>query len=158
MTRKTRRFIAEPRDHIYRCLLQEAVNQASTAYLLVRGSLDLSTNARDCLERLEPYLISDDVVSEWPGTTLFGDRARMLMYKTSTPLLRILESRADGLYEWTQPNLPEDLGFLRTDGSVWLASTAHEADAWLEPEPEELERLLTGCPEIARITVCDSQL
>jgi hypothetical protein len=28
--------------------------------------------------------------------------------------------------------LPEDLGFLRADGSILLASISHEHDAWLE--------------------------
>ena len=152
MTRKTLRFVAQPRGGIYRCLLQSAVEQASSAYLVVRESVELSAGARDCLLRLEPYLMSEQTVSEWPGTKLLGGQAQKLVYRSSALLVRVFEACTDGLYDWIQPDLPEDLGFLREDGSVWLGSTAHEADAWLELEPAELTRLLAICPEITRIT------
>jgi hypothetical protein len=149
MTRKTIRLVAEPRGQAYRCLLQAAAEQASTAFLVIRESVDLSEGARECLLRLEPYMLSDQSVSEWAGTKLLGGKARMLIYQASAQLVLVLQNYTRGLYDWIQPNLPEDLGFLRNDGSLWLGSTAHEADAWLELETDELARLVTSCPEIA---------
>jgi hypothetical protein len=151
LTKKSLRFTAQPRGNIYRSLLQAAVEQAASGYLVIRDSVELSTSAQECLLRLQPHLISEVTVSEWPGTQLISATARKLVYQSSASLAQVLGTCADGLYDWMQPNLPEDLGFFRQDGSVWLGSTAHESDAWLELEARELTALIAACPEIARI-------
>ena len=66
-------------------------------------------------------------------------------------LLEVIAEFSSGLYDWVAPGLPEDLGFRRTDGSLWLASIAHERDAWLEIQAFEWERLKALCPEFALI-------
>jgi hypothetical protein len=151
MTKRNLRFTAEPRDGVYRALLRAAGEQASTAYLVIRNGSELGDRARECLSMLEPDLLSEEIVRQWPGTRLLTDDARLFTYRLSPSLLKVMERFSDGLYDWIVPDLPEDLGFRRVDGSVWLASIAHEGDAWLELEASELERLETLCPEIAQI-------
>jgi hypothetical protein len=150
--KKNLRFIAEPRDSIYRRLLQFAAARASTLYVVVRDESQLSDDARLTLSILEPSLISVSKVAEWPGTRLLaGGEARVFTYRASSSVMKELETRAGGLYDWIGPGLPEDLGFRRRDGSVWLASIAHERDAWLELEPNELKELHDAYPDVEQI-------
>ena len=148
MTRRNFRFISEPCSALYRNLLRMAIEQASTAYVVIRNGSDLNDHARECLRLLEPELLSEETADQWPGTKLYADRARVITYRLGPPLLKVVERFSDGLYDWIVPDLPEDLGFRRADRSVWLASIAHEGDAWLELDTSEFERLTAACPEI----------
>jgi hypothetical protein len=150
--KKNLRFVAEPRDRVYRRLLQFAARQANTLYVVVRDQIQLSDDARHTLSILEPSLVSVLNVTEWPGTKLLAGReARLFTYRTSASIMKELETCAGGLYGWIAPDLPEDLGFRRSDGSVWLASIAHERDAWLELELDELKELHKAYPEIEQM-------
>jgi len=151
MTKKNLRFATEPRDGVYRALLRAAEEQASSAYLVIRSGAQLNDRARECLSMLEPHLLSEEIVREWPGTRLLADDARVFTYRLGPAVVKVIERFSDGLFDWIVPDLPEDLGFRRADDSVWLASIAHEGDAWLELEPSELERLKALCPEITQI-------
>jgi hypothetical protein len=53
-----------------------------------------------------------------------------------------------GLFDWQCPRLPEDLCFLRPDGFPWLASIAHEQDAYLVLNDEELTKLTSRVPTL----------
>ena len=77
--------------------------------------------------------------------------ARIVNYQASSSVVQELETSTGGLYDWIVPHRPEDLGFRRRDGSVWLASIAHERDAWLELELNELKELHEAYPEIEQI-------
>jgi hypothetical protein len=151
-SKRTLSFTDEPRGSIYQHVLEASLADASIVYVVLRESVDVSAMARRCLTKLEPFLMSNQMVREWPGTALFSGEAHRLSYHWNDSCRRVLASCAEGLYEWLQPERPEDLGLLRSDGSVWLASVAHERDAWLELEFAECDRLLRVCPEIADIT------
>lgn len=58
---------------------------------------------------------------------------------------------AKGLYDWTAPELPDDLALLRSDGSAWLASIGHERDAWLELTQTEWKELQQSEPSVAAL-------
>lgn len=58
----------------------------------------------------------------------------------------VLADAATSLYAWRQPELPEDLAFLRADGSVVLATIAHERDAFMELAPHEAARASDAVP------------
>jgi len=147
--RKVIDLLEEPRGEIYARLLGLAETEASEAYLIVRSSLPLSERAKAALEQLEPHQVAVRTTSAWPGTTLGGGSALMFMYRMSPALASTLRLAADGLYDWQQPDLPEDLGFIRPDGSVWLASIAHERDAYFELSDEEAKDLFDRLPELS---------
>ncbi|MBX3128286.1 MAG: hypothetical protein KF718_16295 [Polyangiaceae bacterium] len=60
-------------------------------------------------------------------------------------LVEILVRASDSLYGWQQPQLPEDLAFLRTDGSTVLGTVAHEEDGWLELADQEYSSIVASC-------------
>jgi len=73
--------------------------------------------------------------------------ATILTYHLSSELLVILQTVTNGLYQWVQPELPEDLCFIRPDGEPILITIAHECDAYLdvtEPEAEDFVVMIPG--------------
>jgi hypothetical protein len=132
MTRKQISITKEPVGALYRKLIEIAVSQSARAYLVTRlDNGELSARAMDALALLKSERIECRASSEWPGTELLnGATATVSEYRCTPRLAEALSSLASGLYEWVEPELPEDLGFLRTDGSPWLASIAHERDAF----------------------------
>jgi hypothetical protein len=53
----------------------------------------------------------------------------------------IILPAASNLFAWQEPDLAEDLFFLREDESAILSVTAHEEHAVLSLDPRELEEL-----------------
>jgi hypothetical protein len=112
----------------------------------------LASSATAAITRLQPFLIQESEVAEWPGTTLTGGRtARMLQFGVTKDFTEALLDMTKGLFDWQQPGLPEDLGFLRPDHSVWMASIAHERDAYFELTPQETDVLVREVPSIRGI-------
>jgi hypothetical protein len=129
-----------------------ASEEAEAAYVVLRPTVPLAASASTVLHRLNDHEIARREVTEWPGTQLLlGATATLIQYRMSSRLADLLASMADGLYEWAQPNLPEDLGFLRDDGSTWLASISHERDSYVEMSRTEEERLLDHIPELSSL-------
>jgi len=142
----------EPRERLYECIIELAAGQAATAYLIVRSTIQLTEQARSVLLKLRAFEIAVKTVSQWPGTALSGGAtAEMHQYRVDRELVQVLRTAAEGLYEWQQPELPEDLGFVRHDGSVSLASIAHEQDSYCELSQTEKEALLKRCPDLALV-------
>lgn len=69
------------------------------------------------LEALEPWLMWKTESSEWPGTVLQGHTATVWRYHLTVETAAIIKNAVSGLYDWLQPDLPEDLRLLRADGS-----------------------------------------
>lgn len=91
-------------------------------------------------------LVSRSLVCEWPGTKLINEDAVCVRFRFSEPSVRFLKS-VDGLYSWQAP-LPEDLHFVRWDGTILLASIAHEQDAFVNLDESELLDFRRLLPEI----------
>lgn len=146
MTRTRWFFGAEPDGPAYRALLRASVGTATVAYLIVRDSIELKESARHAMARLGSWETSKEAVTEWPGTRLYGHVATRHQYPVSDAFIDALEVIADRLYAWEQPDLPEDLGFLRPDGSVWLGVIAHEREAFMDLSEAEYEDLRSVAP------------
>ena len=56
---------------------------------------------------------------------------------------------ASNLFAWQEPELPEDLFFLREDGSALLTTTAHEEHAHLTLDSAELDEAQNTVPWLA---------
>lgn len=100
------------------------------------------------MEGLRPHLEGSDERNEWPGTRLLAGKATVNTYRLEPSSLERLLEFGTAFRDWVEPGRPEDLCFLRADGSVWLGSVAHEGDVFLELAPDELEALARRVPEI----------
>lgn len=141
MKRKIYDLIAEPKGEIYRILLKETGPLSQRIWLVMREGLGLDSKGQKVLQRLTPYQIRIFEASEWPGTTLLNSVAKIHEYEFCNEALEVITEATHSLYGWKQPDLPEDIAFLRADGSTVLATIAHEKDAFMELSDEEYRQL-----------------
>ena len=140
----------EPRGEDYRRLLAHSVGRCWEAQLVIRYGTEFGRNGVSILERLSPWLIGQARVSEWFGTKLQGGTAELVRYRMCLELAVVLAESAGGLYEWMQPDRPEDLALLWREGAPWLVSTAHERNAYLSMTNEQAETFSLECPSVSR--------
>lgn len=140
----------------YFCILDFCAKRASKFLLIVRDQLDLDASGQQTIDELEPFLLDKQRGTEWPGTQLLGHEATLFRYEAREGALDVLKRKTNSFYGWQQPNLPEDLCFLRErDEPLWI-TIAHEEDCYcklLPDEKGELDRLIPGLltptPDIA---------
>ncbi len=88
----------------------------------------LEDKGLELIDELEPYLIEIKEQTEWPLTTLLSAfPASIYYYKAGLESKKIMKKLSHSNKEWMQPQLPEDLGFLKNN-EVWFASCTHEGD------------------------------
>lgn len=127
--------LASPiRGELYATLLRAASDISDIVGMITRSpKVILSPRAREALSALAPHRLSKEEVAVWPGTQLIGGRTSTRhLFKLVPDSLNILLSTADDLFDWVNPELPEDLHFLRSDRSTVLGSVAQDEEAWLE--------------------------
>ena len=122
----------EPAGSTYRALLDFALSTESLFSLTWRTRTNYDPEAATIAAALEPDLVAESQSDRWPGTQLLQPDAVVRLYRLSPSAREVLAS-AEHLYAWQAPARPEDLAFYTPDRSVWLGSTAHEADSFLYP-------------------------
>jgi hypothetical protein len=146
------RLLREPQGDAYRTLLAYSLGRCDLLQLVVRPTIDLDGRAQDVLSRLSPFSISSTEQSEWPGTQLWKATATVHRFRWCSDAMDILIDAEDGLFSWVQPGLPEDLCLLRPDGSIWLATTAHEHDGWFCMSSSEMMDMKEAIPSLSLAT------
>jgi hypothetical protein len=144
--------IAEPRDETYYELLVAAARSCSSASLVVHSNKTYDATAHALLESLGSEVLQVVTTREWPGTMLSeGHSAEQWTFRLTESTSGQLRTAARGLYDWRMPKLPDDLSFWREDGTLWLGSTAHEQDAFMELAPRELGELTETSPMVVSL-------
>jgi hypothetical protein len=131
MTRGTRFVIeAEPIGENYDQLLRFVARHADTFSLTITKFTRKSASAMAALTALKPFEIEERETSRWPGTELLPPhKATLYVFRSEPRSIEVLQAVARSLYAWQGPAMPDDLCFYRRDGSEFLTSTAHEAEA-----------------------------
>jgi hypothetical protein len=135
----------EPREDAYRELLRAALKYADTAQLVLRPTLPAGPSCEAFLVASQLWLSGRREASEWPGTVLLEGTATVLSFRYDEAFAEVLGRAASSLYEWQQPDLPEDLALLR-GRQPWLVSVAHERDGYRVVEPGQLTALAREMP------------
>jgi hypothetical protein len=141
-------ILREPRDDEYRALIETVAPMAARA-LLVLGPSPASARARAIVGQLALALRVSEWRNEWPGTRTTVSR-KVNEYELSKEIIEVLATAVDGLYEWVTPNAPEDLAFLRPDGSPILYVTAHEEEAFIVVDARERDQIVSASLPIVR--------
>jgi hypothetical protein len=141
-------IVSEPKDDAYRQLLSKCGKYSTTVLLVLRDPTDLTPDATDFLNKISPWSLRTEKKSEWPGTTMKNFSATIHTYHLSSELLAMLQTVTTGLYQWVQPELPEDLCFLGSDGRPILVTIAHERDAYVDLTEPEAEDLMVMVPQL----------
>lgn len=138
----------EPASDSYRRMLHFAPTLCNQILLVIRTGNRIDPHALAVLESLQPQCLSAEERSQWPGTTLYGHTAHVRQYVLNEQSLSILSNSAHRLFEWLQPELPEDLCLLRSNDMPWLVSICHERDAFLRMTEDEYLAFRRQCPNV----------
>ncbi len=149
MSLKQFTFIEEPRQDAYRLLVDYSTELCCEAQLVVRDTVECSPRAVAVLESLEPWLVQQARVSAWPGTKLHRTGARLFRYRLGSESASILASAVGKLYDWTQPDRPEDLALMFADGTPWLTTIVHEEDGYLTMSDEQADAFFRVCDRLS---------
>lgn len=140
-------FVREPSGDLYRVLLNAGLDGCEVLGLVYQN-VRVGSYQKP-VEALHPMLLDESEVSEWPGTKRMSGRALLRRYKFTPETVGVVAQLAQSLFDWQFPALPEDVHLLRADGTVWLASIAHERDAWLELTDDEFASLRNQYADLA---------
>ena len=136
----------------FKNLLEAAKKYASFFGFVIQDELGIDNNCQSVIEELGAYKIKESLESSWPGTKLSGSKkARVFCFKYDSDSLIVLLKVSNSFHEWVQPNLPEDLFFLRKDKSVWFVNISHEKDSYFNLGENELESLLIDLPHLEKM-------
>jgi hypothetical protein len=102
------------------------------------------------LTDLAPFMTEAQRSSEWPGTKLLDGTACVRQFRIDPESVSILQEAVGSLYDWRQPELPEDLCFFASDGEPWLVSIAHETDAYFYLSRQQRVELFRCVPALAQ--------
>ncbi len=116
--------------------------------LVIMPGWVLNESARNLLERLNSYLIEQKICSEWPGTRLLTGSAEVRIFRLCENSLNMIKSHVNSLFQWQQPDAPEDLCLLREDDTPFFITIAHEEDSYLKLTEREIEKLKAVYPKL----------
>lgn len=145
-TVKAYRIGLEPEGEVYAGLLVAALKASNSGLLVVRDTIELAPSGAAILARLQSFTFRKRRDRRWPGTTLSEPEATIYQFVLCAESIEVLRQAVNALYEWQQPERPEDLTFLRVDETPWLISIAHEGEAFIVVSEEELESIRTELP------------
>ena len=138
--------VEEPRGATYRGLIGHLGALADSFLLVVRPEVECGPGCARVLRELSADLIETVERTSWPGTKLLSGTARVHRFRSTKRAIALLAETSDGLFEWQQPGLPEDLVMSRAGRPPLLVTIAHEGDAYLHLTDEEVEAVCAEVP------------
>ncbi|RWR11885.1 stage III sporulation protein AH [Siminovitchia fortis] len=128
----------DPQGKVYEQLIDLAFDICDEFHLVVRKDLGSTRKLQPVLKELEGSLKVMKKTNEWTGTILVGgQKAKVYYYHTDDYAREVVKKTANSLHSWLQPDLPEDLSFLKK-GKPWLVNIAHEEESYIVTESEYL--------------------
>lgn len=129
----------EPRGALLRDLLLTGLRYCDQ-FLVALSAMKLTEHGRAVVTALEPFLIECADKEEYPAARLLSGTMAVCTYRLSPESVEVLLSATDRLFEWVEPDLPNDLCLLRGD-QPWLVTMASDHEAVLVLEESQLEEM-----------------
>lgn len=106
----------------YEAFIEFLCEHSDKFYFITRKELDFP---KEALQKFKPYIIKQYKTKEWESTITAGPAATLYEIEINHQTIDLLKSSANKLYDWVQPELPEDLSFLK-NGFPWFYTCSHE--------------------------------
>lgn len=97
-----------------------------------------TTVMNEIYQKLLPYIVKTRTNPCWPGTKYsysLNTVYEVIFYRCSIETKEIL-LRVKNLFDWTRPNLPQDLSFFRGN-ACWQYTVGHEKLAFIKDPTEQ---------------------
>jgi len=131
-------------------LIKWCVSHSAQVGFTVSPKAKLSNRSKALIHACEDRGAIKREVTAWPGTVLQSGTAIMYL-TTGLENMDTILAAASNLFAWQDPDLPEDLFFLRDDDSALLTTTTHEDHAHLTLDDDELDQIKADLPWITQI-------
>lgn len=124
-------FYTDVTGENYIKLMRFLFEKSSQFTLVFRQDIFFNDALHKVLDNLSPFLIEKARQSSWSKTDLCcedEDSPAMIYYFSSTnEALEMILKLTSSLFQWTQPNFPEDISFLY-DEEYFFTTTTHEKE------------------------------
>lgn len=138
----------EPSGEGYVQLIEFCAKRSSNCTFALQRPQQFAESCRQFLDSLEEYRVEIASQTEWPGTKLVGFSAPVYWYRLTPELIAVLKAKVSSLYDWSIPDLPEDLAFYRPDRSALLGTSSHEPFAFMNLTLQELDEFKREVPDL----------
>lgn len=142
-------FHTDPRGAAYEHLIDELIEKTDRFLLVDRGRYDDDEipGVSRVLQRLKPYLIESCTMEEMmmQSGAMYSEGIYYI-YRCTPKSGQILKEEANRFHDWLYPSLPDDLCFLKEDGSDYFFSVAHENIYGMRITQEEASELMERIP------------
>lgn len=122
-------FHTDPSGTAYELLIDELIEKTDRFMLADRNYVEGYTLERvaKVLQRLEPYLIEKSTMEEMmmQSGAMYSEGIYYI-YRCTPDSGQVLKEEANRFHDWLYPSLPDDLCFLKEDGSDYFYTVAHE--------------------------------
>ena len=139
-------LIRPPRHNVLRSLLAFGATRCDQ-FLVTLTGMKLASKAETFLSAAEPFLDDRRQASEYPGGRLPWGTIEVRTYRLVPPTLELIAAAARSLFDWQEPDLPNDLCLLRS-GDPWLITMASDKVAVLVLDPVELAEVVRDLPSL----------
>ena len=150
-TRNAHSLKRELRGALYQSLLEYALNTCTFASVTVRPELSLSKKGREAVDLINNFRCNQEDKKSTPWAQIFDSQADTVMFRYTPESLSSLFWISTRIYQWQQPDLPEDLCLLRPDKSELLVTNAHARSSYLVMTREEKLALVSQIPKLSKI-------
>ncbi|MFC9709808.1 leucine-rich repeat domain-containing protein [Paenibacillus sp. NPDC056933] len=142
-------FHTDPRSSAYEQLIDELIEKTDR-FLLVdrrRYNEDEPPRVSKVLGRLQPHLIESCTMEEMmmQSGAMYSEGIYYI-YRCTPESGQILKEEANRFHDWLYPSLPDDLCFLKQDGSDYFFNVAHENIYGMHITQEEASDLMERIP------------
>ncbi|MDR6717758.1 leucine-rich repeat domain-containing protein [Paenibacillus amylolyticus] len=142
-------FHTDPRGTAYELLIDELIEKTDRFMLVDRKYVEGDTPERvaKVLQRLEPYLIEKSTMEEMmmQSGAMYSEGIYYI-YRCTPDSGQVLKEEANRFHDWLYPSLPDDLCFLKEDGSDYFYTVAHEHMYGMHITQEEAIELMERIP------------
>lgn len=138
----------EPVGRDYTRLVEFCAKRSFQCTFVLQRPQQFGDRCCQFLDNLKEHLIEVANQMEWPGTRLTRSPASVYWYRVTPGLIAAVKTAVRGLYEWSIPDLPEDLAFYCSDGNVLLGTSSHERFAFINLTEEEIDDFKHELPEL----------
>ncbi|MGC5773150.1 leucine-rich repeat domain-containing protein [Paenibacillus pabuli] len=142
-------FHTDPRGSAYEQLIDELIEKTERFLLVDRGQSneEVPPGVSKVLRRLQPYFIESCTMEEMmiQSGAMYSE-GTYYIYRCTPDSGQILKEEAARFHDWLYPSLPDDLCFLKPDGSDYFFNVAHENIYGMHITQEEASELMDRIP------------
>lgn len=136
------RFYTDPKGEAYERLIDFLIER--TDKFVLTGWNEPSRHKKryvEVIRKLKPFLLEQCSMEEMQAKSGANySEGTYYVYQCCTEAGSVLKEAVNGLYDWLQPDMPEDLCFWDADGADYLYTIAHENMCGIQMSESEADR------------------